>query len=95
MTNAFWLIIIIVIGGVILTLYFIRKWLFELLEKNKPSEELIEWLKEMGKRMEASTSAVDQKLTENMRNFNQRLDKAAYVIAQVQKKIGEFSEIGR
>jgi len=30
-----------------------------------------------------------------MQTFNERLDKAAYVIAQVQKNIGEFSEIGR
>lgn len=95
MTTFFILLIIIVIGGIIFTLYLIRKWLLDFLEKSKPSAELIEWLKEMGKRMESSTQAVDQKLTENMRNFNQRLDKAAYVIAQVQKNIGEFSEIGR
>src|SRR3989338_6799838 len=30
-----------------------------------------------------------------MNQFNVRLDKAAQVIAQVQKNIGEFSEIGR
>ncbi len=30
-----------------------------------------------------------------MEMFNTRLDKAAYVISQVQKSIGEFSEIGR
>jgi len=85
--------ILIVSVGIIL--YFVKKWLTEVSEKTKPSEELIAWLKEMGRRMETSTQAVDKKLTENMRNFNQRLDKAAYFIAQVQKNIGEFSEIGR
>jgi DNA recombination protein RmuC len=89
------LILISLILGVILILYFVKKWLAEFLEKSKPSEELIEWLKDMGKRVETSTKEVDQKLTENIKNFNQRLDKAAYVIAQVQKNIGEFSEIGR
>ena len=28
-------------------------------------------------------------------NFNARLDKSAYVIADLQKSIGEFSEIGK
>jgi DNA recombination protein RmuC len=93
--NSLTIIIIILIVGIAVILYFVKKWLDELLEKSKISEELIAWLKDMGKRMETSTQAVDQKLTENMRNFNQRLDKAAYVIAQVQKNIGEFSEIGR
>lgn len=88
----FILIVLIALG---ISLFLIKKWLQETTEKVKPSQELIEWLKEMGKRMENSTQAVDQKLTENMKNFNQRLDKAAYVIAQVQKNIGEFSEIGR
>jgi len=88
-------IIGILIVSVAIILYFVKKWLTEVSEKTKPSEELIAWLKEMGRRMETSTQAVDKKLTENMRNFNQRLDKAAYFIAQVQKNIGEFSEIGR
>jgi len=66
-----------------------------MLQKTKPSEDLIEWLKSVSTRMETSTAQVDQKLTDNMKNFNQRLDKAAFIIAQVQKNIGEFSEIGR
>lgn len=34
-------------------------------------------------------------LKSSTQNFNTRLDKAAYVIADLQKNIGEFSEIGR
>lgn len=93
--NSLIFIVVVLMLGVITTLYFIRRWLQEFLEKSKPSEELVAWLKEMGKRVETSTQEVDKKLTESMKNFNQRLDKAAYVIAQVQKNIGEFSEIGR
>jgi len=73
----------------------IRLWLNKIEEKSKISEELIAWLKEISSRVESSTFNVDQKLAKNMEMFNSRLDKAAYVIAQVHKSIGEFSEIGR
>ncbi len=62
----------------------IRLWLTQIEQKTNPSDELVAWLKDLGSRVESST---------NM--FNSRLDKAAYVIADVQKSIGEFSEIGR
>src|SRR3989344_617188 len=71
-----------------------KKWLNELSEKNKASEEIIEWLKSVGQSVQSSNQNVDKRLNENMKMFNERLDKAAYVIAQVQKNIGEFSEIG-
>ncbi len=93
--NSSLMVVVTLVVGIVLILYFVKKWLVELSEKSKPSEELIEWLKDMGKRVETSTKAVDQRLSENMKNFNMRLDKAVYVIAQVQKNIGEFSEIGR
>ncbi|OGK33843.1 hypothetical protein A3F58_01345, partial [Candidatus Roizmanbacteria bacterium RIFCSPHIGHO2_12_FULL_37_9b] len=65
-----------------------RLWLNKLEEKTKLSDELIEWLK-------SSTSQIDSKLNENMKMFNTRLDNAARVIGNVQRTIGEFSEIGR
>jgi len=68
-----------------LFLYFFLK---RIEEKTKISQELIEWLKN-------TTNLTDQKLTNQMTNFNQRLDKAAYVISQLQKNVGELSEIGR
>lgn len=95
MNSLIFLSFFLLIVFLVLALYLIKKWFTEALEKTKPSYELVEWLKEMGRRVEISTQAVDQKLTESIKSFNQRLDKAAYVIAQVQKNIGEFSEIGR
>lgn len=50
----------------------------------KPSDEIVEWLKSTSVRIESQNNS-----------FNERLDNAARVIAQVQKNIGEFSEIGR
>lgn len=84
-----------VLLAVIVILFFIRKWLGEFAEKNKQSTEVVEWLKSVTTSLESSNQNVDRKLSENMKHFNERLDKAAYVIAEVQKNIGEFSEIGR
>lgn len=61
----------------------------------KTSGDLVEWLKDLGRRVETSTQIVDEKLSKNMDMFNTRLDNAAVVISHVQKSIGEFSEIGR
>lgn len=80
------LAVLVVIVAV--SLFIIRFWLNKLEEKTKISDELVEWLK-------STNTSTDKKLTEQMNTFNARLDKAAYVIAQVQKNIGEFSEIGR
>jgi len=68
-----------------LFLYFFLK---RIEEKTKISEELIEWLKN-------TTQITDQKLNQQMIVFNQRLDKAAYVIAELKNSVGELSEIGR
>ena len=72
-----------------------KYWFTQLEAKTKTSDELVAWLRELGRQVQTSTQAVDQKLTHNMDMFNNRLDKAAYVISEVQKSIGEFSEIGR
>lgn len=87
------ILVTLVIVGV--ALYILKNWLKNIENKTKTSDELIEWLKDLGQRVESSTNSVDQKLTKNMEMFNTRLDKAAEVISKVQKNIGEFSEIGR
>jgi len=74
-------IIFTVAGLLIVSLIIIRFWLNKLEEKTKLSDELVEWLK-------SSTTNIDQRLSQSMDMFNTRLD-------NVQKYIGEFSEIGR
>jgi DNA recombination protein RmuC len=69
------LLIIILITLVILIVLII---------KQKPSGDLVEWLRSTGQRLE----------TQN-KSFNERLDHAARVIGDVNRNIGEFSEIGR
>lgn len=93
MTDISLLIALVII--ITAALVIIRLWLNKLEAQSKTSDELVVWLKELGRQVQTSTSSVDQKLTRNMELFNSRLDRAAYVIADVQKSIGEFSEIGR
>jgi DNA recombination protein RmuC len=77
------IIVSIVFCFVFLGLY-INKKLSDLTDKQKPSNELLEYLK-----------TTNIRLDEQGKSFNQRLDNAAKVIGDVQKNIGEFSEIGR
>src|SRR5258708_21157765 len=71
------LIIIILVAGFIVTIYLINK-------KQKPSNDLLEYLKTTNNRLESQG-----------KSFNERLDNATQVISQVQTNIGEMSEIGR
>ncbi len=75
--------LLFIIGFGIL-LYLLKKWLNDLGEKQKPSDELIAWLKSTNQRLDSSSKAL-----------NERLDNAARVIGLVQRNIGEMSEIGR
>lgn len=69
------------IVSLIVALIIIRLWLNKIEENSKISDELVQWLK-------SSSSSVDQKLTESMKMFT-------FHLSQVQKTIGEFSQIGR
>ncbi|MBI4067316.1 DNA recombination protein RmuC [Candidatus Gottesmanbacteria bacterium] len=75
--------LLIIIGFGLLT-YLLKKWLEEFSEKQRPSDELVAWLKSTNQRLDSSSKAL-----------NERLDNAARVIGLVQRNIGEMSEIGR
>ncbi len=76
-------LLIIVLSLIILGV-FLNKRLIDLSEMQKPSNELLEYLK-----------MTNVRLDEQGKSFNLRLDNAAKVIGDVQKNIGEMSEIGR
>lgn len=71
----------LIIFAIFLILLIIRLWLNKIEQNYRVSDELIEWLK-------TSTSNVDQKITESMKMFTLHL-------SQVQKTLGEFSQIGK
>jgi DNA recombination protein RmuC len=76
--------VILIIAGFLAVILYINRKLNDLADKQKPSNELLEYLKTTNVRLDAQGKA-----------FNERLDNAAKVIGSLQKNIGEMSEIGR
>src|SRR3989344_8248356 len=74
---------VLLVGGFILLALFLNKRINDL-SSQKPSDELLEYLK-----------TTNVRLNEQSKNFNERLDNAARVIGDVQKNLGEMSEVGR
>lgn len=99
------LVLLVLIVGFVSILFFINKKLAEL-RKPQTDQALLEWLKAMqgslettnqtiNKSLHANSSTMVQTLQENSKQLNERLDKAAAVIRDVGKEVGEMSEIGR
>ncbi len=88
--------LLILIAAIIIIGFFI---LYRALSSKKDNDEsvkvLSEWLKGMQESVDRNTSVTQKQLSDSNRALNERLDKAATVIAGVQKEIGEMSEIGR
>ncbi|CAN5141072.1 hypothetical protein BH09PAT2_BH09PAT2_09760 [soil metagenome] len=89
------LLIILVVASTITILVVLRMWLRGMEEKSKVSDDIVSWLKDVSTRVENSNQQVDRKLSQNMDIFNQRLDRTAETMMNVQRSIGEFAEIGR
>ena len=94
MPNEFFSLIILVILGFVILIYFLNKKLSEI-SKPKTDEALLAWLKTMQSTINDSSSQTVRTLQENSRQLNERLDKAATVIKDVEKEMGKMSEIGR
>lgn len=95
MSNELYLILAIIIAGFAALFFFLKKTLSQIAEAKKPSEELLEWLKSTSERLDQQNKSFLGALQSNTKSLNERLDTAARVIGQVQKNIGEMSEIGR
>jgi len=95
MDNEFYLLLAVLAGAFGIILFFIYKKLSDLTARQKPSDDLLEWLKTTSSRMDEQSKTFTGALQASTRTLNQRLDNAARVIAAVQKNIGEMSEIGR
>jgi len=84
MVAEFYLLFALIILGLFIAVFFILRKLAEIKEATKPDETLKDWLKSQQQSSQVMSRAI-----------NERLDNAARVIGQVQKNIGEMSEIGR
>ena len=87
-------LIIIVLLGFLVFFVLINKKLSDL-QKNKPDDSLLEWLKTMQSTINSSSTHMVKTLQENSKQLNDRLDRAATVIKDVGREVGQMSEIGR
>jgi len=91
MPNEFLILTGIIILGFIAVIYFLNRKLAE----HKPDAALLEWLKNMQSTISSSSTETVRTLQENTKQLNERLDTAARVIRDVEKEVGQMSEIGR
>jgi DNA recombination protein RmuC len=89
------IILIIVLAALVILAIFVNKKLSDLKDAQKPSDELLEVIKMLQTGSKEDRRVLLSSLQQNTQAMNERLDNAARVISQVQKNIGEFSEIGR
>lgn len=89
------ILLAVLIAGLFILGLFINRKLSELKESKGPSEELMEIIKMLQSGSKEDRKVLLESLQKNTQALNERLDNAAKVISQVQRNIGEFSEIGR
>ena len=96
---------VILVAGFGLLFYFLNNKLSKLNQKETDTT-LLEWLRTMqqslettnktlNESMQSNSSSMVRTLQENSKQLNERLDKAAEVIRDVGKEVGQMSEIGR
>lgn len=94
MSNDLLILVAAIFLGFVVLGYFFNKKLSEI-KTQKTDEALLEWLKTMQSSINNSSNNMVKTLQENSKQLNARLDNAASVIKDVEKEIGQMSEIGR
>ena len=87
--------LVIVVGALVIIAIFINRKLSDLAEKQKPPEELMEIIKMLQTGSKEDRKVLLDSLQKNTQSLNERLDNAAKVISQVQRNLGEMSEVGK
>jgi DNA recombination protein RmuC len=88
-------VLIIVLAALVLVVIFLNKKLTDLKDAQKPSDELLEIIKTLQTGSREDRRDLLSSLQKNTQAVNERLDNAARVISQVQRNLGEMSEIGK
>lgn len=88
------IITILILVGFGIIFFFLNKKLSDL-KNSKDDTALLEWLKSMQQTLQLNSSGITKVLQENSKQLNERLDRAASVIRDVGKEVGQMSEIGR
>ncbi len=103
--NDLLIFITIILVGFGLLFYFLNKKL-STITKQETDQTLLEWLRTMQQSLEVTNRTLNESmqsnsttmvrtLQENSKQLNERLDKAAEVIRDVGREVGQMSEIGR
>ena len=99
------IVVLLIVLGFGIVIFLMNKRISEL-KKQQTDQALLEWLKTMQQSIENTNKVINDSLysssthmvrtlQENSKQLNERLDKAASVIADVGKEVGAMSEIGR
>ncbi|MEJ2347957.1 MAG: DNA recombination protein RmuC [Patescibacteria group bacterium] len=89
------IVLLVLVGGLVVIGFLVNRRLNDLVEKQKPSDELLEVIKVLQEGSKEDRRLMLSSLQRNTQSLNERLDNAARVISQVQRNVGEMSEIGR
>jgi DNA recombination protein RmuC len=89
------IVLIITLAALVIVAIFINKKLTDIKANQKPSDELLEIIRMLQTGSKEDRRMLMDSLQKNTQSLNERLDNAARVISQVQRNIGEMSEIGR
>src|SRR4030066_1554186 len=89
------IILVVLIAGLVIIGFLINKKLSDITEKQKPSDELLEIIKTLQTGSRDDRKALLDSLQKNTQRLNGRLDNAGRVISQVQRNLGEMSEVGK
>src|SRR4030043_798201 len=89
------IVLVVLIAGLVIIGFLINKKLSDISEKQKPSDELLEIIKMLQSGSKEDRKVLLDSLQKNTQSLNERLDNAARVISQVQRNLGEMSEVGK
>ncbi len=85
----------VIVAAIVAVGVLINKRLKELSDKQKPSEELLEIIRMLQTGSKEDRKTLIESLQQNTQALNERLDNAARIISQVQRNLGEMSEVGK
>lgn len=88
-------VLLIVLLAIVVAVFIINKKISDLIDVQKPSGELLDVIKTLQLGSREDRKDLLNSLQKNTQSMNERLDNAARVISQVQRNLGEMSEIGK
>ena len=89
------ILLVILIAGLVIVGLLINRKMTEISERQKPSDELLEVIKMLQAGSKEDRKTLLESLQRNTQSMNERLDNAARVMGQVQRNLGEMSEVGK